>query len=172
MNRGPDLNTVVVQNDLQGMKRMLLCHICGAMGHWKREFPMMLQEGVVQQNNDVNTFQNVKAPRLRGPNPNFQNDVNQMQNHQPMQQVQMPCVRLTQLQQMQQQVPMVPRQQMQIPEAPMEQQQMMLTQQVMGQRQDKSSNAVHQFPLHNENEINGEWMNDSTDEETCVLATS
>ncbi|KAJ1172665.1 hypothetical protein NDU88_004509 [Pleurodeles waltl] len=29
MKRGPDLNTVAVQNDVQGMKKMLLCHLCG-----------------------------------------------------------------------------------------------------------------------------------------------
>ncbi|KAJ1149852.1 hypothetical protein NDU88_002652 [Pleurodeles waltl] len=27
MNRGPDLSTIVVQNDVQGMKKMLLCHL-------------------------------------------------------------------------------------------------------------------------------------------------
>ncbi|KAJ1123875.1 hypothetical protein NDU88_002342 [Pleurodeles waltl] len=35
MMRGPDLGTVVVQNDVQGMKKMLLCHLCGNVGHWK-----------------------------------------------------------------------------------------------------------------------------------------
>ncbi|KAJ1164764.1 hypothetical protein NDU88_005198 [Pleurodeles waltl] len=48
LNRGSDLNTVVIQNDVQGMKNMLLCHICEAVGHWKQEWPMMVQEGVVQ----------------------------------------------------------------------------------------------------------------------------
>ncbi|KAJ1108983.1 hypothetical protein NDU88_006353 [Pleurodeles waltl] len=61
---------------------------------------------------------------------------------------------------------------MQIPQAPMEKQQMMLSQQVTGQRQDRSSNTVHQSPLHNEDGIHGEWMSDSSDEEPCVLATS
>ncbi|KAJ1202120.1 hypothetical protein NDU88_005921 [Pleurodeles waltl] len=61
---------------------------------------------------------------------------------------------------------------MQIPQAPTEQQQMMLTQQVTGQRQDRSSITVHQFPLYSENEINCEWMNDSLDEGLCVLAAS
>ncbi|KAJ1207901.1 hypothetical protein NDU88_003291 [Pleurodeles waltl] len=61
---------------------------------------------------------------------------------------------------------------MQIPQAPMEQQQMMLTQQVTGQRQDRSSDTVHQFPLHSENEINSEWMSNSSDEELCMLAAS
>ncbi|KAJ1170742.1 hypothetical protein NDU88_002614 [Pleurodeles waltl] len=172
MNRGPDLNTVVVQNEVQGMRKMLLCHICGAVGHWKRECPMMIQEGVVQQDGDVNTFQNVRVARIRGPNPNFQNNMNQMQNSQPVQQMQMPRAQMTQLQPVQLQGPMVPRQQMQTPQAPMEQQQMMLTQQVTGQRQDRSSDTVHQFPLHTENEINGEWMRDSSDEEPRVLAAS
>ncbi|KAJ1108982.1 hypothetical protein NDU88_006352 [Pleurodeles waltl] len=53
MNGGPDLNTVVVQNDVQGKKKLLLCHICGAVGHWKWECPMMVQEGVAQQSNDI-----------------------------------------------------------------------------------------------------------------------
>ncbi|KAJ1217589.1 hypothetical protein NDU88_005183 [Pleurodeles waltl] len=29
VNRGPDLNAVVVQNDVQGMKKVLPCHACG-----------------------------------------------------------------------------------------------------------------------------------------------
>ncbi|KAJ1127126.1 hypothetical protein NDU88_005529 [Pleurodeles waltl] len=53
MNRGPDLNTVVVQNDVQGMKKLLLCHICRAVGHWKWECTMILQEGVVHQGRTV-----------------------------------------------------------------------------------------------------------------------
>ncbi|KAJ1097516.1 hypothetical protein NDU88_002634 [Pleurodeles waltl] len=32
VNRGPDLNTVVVQNDVQGMKKVSPCHACGAWG--------------------------------------------------------------------------------------------------------------------------------------------
>ncbi|KAJ1115249.1 hypothetical protein NDU88_003475 [Pleurodeles waltl] len=32
VNRGPDLNTVVVQNDVQGAKKMSPCHACGAWG--------------------------------------------------------------------------------------------------------------------------------------------
>ncbi|KAJ1124310.1 hypothetical protein NDU88_002771 [Pleurodeles waltl] len=46
VNRGPDLNIVVVQNDVLGMKNLLPCHICGAVGHWKQECPMMVYEGV------------------------------------------------------------------------------------------------------------------------------
>ncbi|KAJ1124395.1 hypothetical protein NDU88_002856 [Pleurodeles waltl] len=92
VNHGPDLNTVVVQNYVQGMKKVLPCHACRGIGHWKRECPMMVQEGVVQQSNDVSTFQNVKGPRMRGPNPNFQNNMVQMQGPQPMQQVQMPHI--------------------------------------------------------------------------------
>ncbi|KAJ1125207.1 hypothetical protein NDU88_003642 [Pleurodeles waltl] len=61
---------------------------------------------------------------------------------------------------------------MQIPQAPMEQQQMMLTQQGTCQRQDRSSDTVHQFPLHSENGINDEWMCESSDEEPCMLAAS
>ncbi|KAJ1098685.1 hypothetical protein NDU88_003792 [Pleurodeles waltl] len=115
VNRNPDLNSVVVQNDVQRMKKMLPCHACGGVGHWKRECPMMVQEGVVQQSNDVSAFQNVKGPSLRGPIPNFQNNMIQMQGLKPMQQVQMPRVQPMQIQQMQQQAPMVPRQQMQGP---------------------------------------------------------
>ncbi|KAJ1088884.1 hypothetical protein NDU88_002038 [Pleurodeles waltl] len=55
VNRGPDLNTVVVQNDVQGMKKVSPCHACGGMRHWKRECPMMVQDDVVQQSNDVGT---------------------------------------------------------------------------------------------------------------------
>ncbi|KAJ1096088.1 hypothetical protein NDU88_001234 [Pleurodeles waltl] len=51
--RGPDLNTVVVQNDMQGMKRMLPCHLCGNVGHWKRECPLMVQEGMIQQGHNL-----------------------------------------------------------------------------------------------------------------------
>ncbi|KAJ1081354.1 hypothetical protein NDU88_001536 [Pleurodeles waltl] len=109
MNRGPDLGTVVARNDVQGMKKLLPCHVCGAIGHWKQEYLMLVQEGVVQQTNDINSFQNMRGPRMRGPNPNFQNNMNQVQTFQPMQQVQMPCVQMTQLQPMQQQVPTVPR---------------------------------------------------------------
>ncbi|KAJ1176583.1 hypothetical protein NDU88_001856 [Pleurodeles waltl] len=32
VNRGPDLNTVVVQNDAQEIKKMSPCHVCGAWG--------------------------------------------------------------------------------------------------------------------------------------------
>ncbi|KAJ1178837.1 hypothetical protein NDU88_004079 [Pleurodeles waltl] len=127
MMHGQDLSTVVVQNDKQGMKKMLPCHLCGNVGHWKRECSLMAQDGVVQQGGDVSTFQTVKVPRMKGFIPNVQNRV---QNFQPMQQILVPRAQLTQLQPIQQQVPMVPRQQMQIPQAPMEQQQGMLTQQV------------------------------------------
>ncbi|KAJ1153431.1 hypothetical protein NDU88_006190 [Pleurodeles waltl] len=172
MNRGPDLNTVVVQNDVQGMKKLLPCHIYGAIGHWKQECPMMVQEGVVQQSNDINSFQNVRGPRVRGPNPNFQNNLNQVQNFQPMQQVQMPRAQMSQLQPIQQQVTMVPRQHIQISQAPMEQQQMMLSQQVTGQIHNQSSNTVYQLLLHSENGSNDEWTSDSSDEELFVLVTS
>ncbi|KAJ1188902.1 hypothetical protein NDU88_005658 [Pleurodeles waltl] len=169
MTRGPDLGTVVVQNDMQGMKKMLLCHLCGNVGHWKQECPLMVQDGVVQQGGDVSTFQTVKVPKRRGFILNVQNRV---QSFQPLQQVQVLCALLTQLQPIQQQVPMVPRQQMQIPQAPMEQQQMMLTQQVTGQRQDRSNDTVHQFPIYSEDEINEEWMSDSSDEGPYMLAAS
>ncbi|KAJ1199288.1 hypothetical protein NDU88_003125 [Pleurodeles waltl] len=125
MTRGPDLGTVVVQNDMQGMKKMLLCHLRGSVGHWKWECPLMVQDSVVQQGGDVSTFQTVKVPKMRGFIPNVQN---RGQNFQLMQQVQVPRAQLTQLQPIQQQVPMVTRQQMQIPQASIEQQQMMLTQ--------------------------------------------
>ncbi|KAJ1217715.1 hypothetical protein NDU88_005306 [Pleurodeles waltl] len=72
MMRGPDLGTVVVQNDMQGMKKMLPCHLCGNVGHWKRECPLMAQDGVVQQG-DVSTFQTVKVPKMKGFIPNVQN---------------------------------------------------------------------------------------------------
>ncbi|KAJ1150012.1 hypothetical protein NDU88_002810 [Pleurodeles waltl] len=42
VNCGPDMNTVVVQNDVQGMKKVSPCHACGGMGHWKRECPMVV----------------------------------------------------------------------------------------------------------------------------------
>ncbi|KAJ1152200.1 hypothetical protein NDU88_004977 [Pleurodeles waltl] len=51
-NCSPDLGTVVVQNDVQGMKILLPCHTCEAVGHWKRECPMMVQEGV-EQTSDI-----------------------------------------------------------------------------------------------------------------------
>ncbi|KAJ1139272.1 hypothetical protein NDU88_005647 [Pleurodeles waltl] len=63
VSRGPDINTVVVQNDVQGMKKVSPCHACGGMGQWKRECPMVVQDGVVQQTNDVGTFQNVRGPK-------------------------------------------------------------------------------------------------------------
>ncbi|KAJ1191991.1 hypothetical protein NDU88_001304 [Pleurodeles waltl] len=40
MNRGPDLNTVVIQNDAQGMKKMFPCHTCGAWGIGSRNSQM------------------------------------------------------------------------------------------------------------------------------------
>ncbi|KAJ1124334.1 hypothetical protein NDU88_002795 [Pleurodeles waltl] len=171
VNCGPDLNTVVAQNDVQGMKKVLPCHACGGVGHWKRECPMMVQEGVVQQSNDVNAFQNVKGPRMRGPNLNFQNNMVQMQGLQPLQQVQMLRVQPVQMQQMQQQIPVAPRQQMQLPLAPMGQQQVMLPQQVTGQGMNQS-NAVQQFPLRGENGINDEWSDESSDSEECRVAAS
>ncbi|KAJ1215713.1 hypothetical protein NDU88_003321 [Pleurodeles waltl] len=174
VNNGPDLNTVMIPNGIQAMKKVMPCHTCGIVGHWKRECPMMVQEGVGQQNNDVNAFQTMRGPKLRGPNPNFQNNINQLQGLQPMQpqQVQMPRVQMTQLQPMQQQFPMVPNQQMQIPLAPMNQQQAMLPQQVTGQGMNQND-TVHQFPLHSENGINDVWESESSDEEgNCVLAAS
>ncbi|KAJ1155764.1 hypothetical protein NDU88_008493 [Pleurodeles waltl] len=132
---------------------------------------MMVQEGVVHQSNDVNAFQNVKGPRMRGPNPNFQNNMVQMQGLQPMQQVQMPRVQPMQMQQMQQQVPLVARQQMTLPLAPMGQQQVMLPQQVTGQGMGQN-NAVQQFPLCGENGINDERSDESSDGEECRLAAS
>ncbi|KAJ1093264.1 hypothetical protein NDU88_006369 [Pleurodeles waltl] len=174
VNNGPDLNTVMIPNGIQAMKKVMPCHTCGIVGHWKRECPMMVQEGVGQQNNDVNAFQTMRGPKLRGPNPNFQNNINQMQGLQPMQpqQVQMPRVQMTQLQPMQQQFPMVPNQQMQIPLAPKNQQQAMLPQQVTGQGMSQND-TVHQFPLHSESGINDAWESESSDEEgNCVLAAS
>ncbi|KAJ1107905.1 hypothetical protein NDU88_005292 [Pleurodeles waltl] len=114
VNRGPDLNTVVVQNDAQGMKKMSPCHACGGVGHWKQECPNVVHDGVVQQSTDVGTFQNMGGPKLRGQNQNFQNNMVQMQGLQPMQQIQMLRVQPAQVKQVQQQVPMVPRQQMQL----------------------------------------------------------
>ncbi|KAJ1105190.1 hypothetical protein NDU88_002598 [Pleurodeles waltl] len=174
VNNGPDLNTVMIPNGIQAMKKVMPCHTCGIVGHWKWECPMLVQEGVGQQNNDVNSFQNMRGPKLRGPNPNFQNNVNQMQGLQPIQsqQMQMPRVQMAQLQPMQQQFPMVPNQQMQIPLAPMNQQQVMLPQQVTGQGMNQNG-TVHQFPLHSENGINDGGESESSDEEVnCMLAAS
>ncbi|KAJ1191684.1 hypothetical protein NDU88_001000 [Pleurodeles waltl] len=174
VNNGPDLNTVMIPNGIQAMKKVMPCHTCGIVGHWKRECPKMVQEGVGQQNNDFNAFQNMRGPKLRGPNPNFQNNVNQMQGLQPIQpqQVQMHLAQMAQLQPMQQQFPMVPNQQMQIPLAPMNQQQVMLPQQVTGQGMNQND-TVHKFPLHSENGINDAWESESSDEEgNCMLAAS
>ncbi|KAJ1216451.1 hypothetical protein NDU88_004053 [Pleurodeles waltl] len=52
MNRGMDLSTVVVHNDVQGMKKMLPCHLCRNVGHWKRECPMMVQDGVTNSDDE------------------------------------------------------------------------------------------------------------------------
>ncbi|KAJ1164467.1 hypothetical protein NDU88_004904 [Pleurodeles waltl] len=171
VNRGPDMNTVVVQTNVQGMKKMSQCHACGGVGHWKRECPMMVQDGVVQQSNDFSAFQNVRGPRMRGPNPNFHNNLVQMQGLQPMQKMQMPRVQPEQVQQVQQEIPMVLRQQMQLPLAPMGQQQVMLPQQVTGQTMSQN-NTVQQFPLRGENGINFEWSDDCSDSEECRLAAS
>ncbi|KAJ1101752.1 hypothetical protein NDU88_006816 [Pleurodeles waltl] len=46
VNNGPDLNTVVIPNGIQAMKKVMPCHTCGIVGHWKRECPMLVQEGV------------------------------------------------------------------------------------------------------------------------------
>ncbi|KAJ1168883.1 hypothetical protein NDU88_000795 [Pleurodeles waltl] len=85
-SNGPDLNTVAIPNGVQAMKRVMSCHVCGIVGHWKRECPVVVQEGagVGQQNNDVNAFQTMRGPKMRGPNPNFQT-INQLQGLQPMQ---------------------------------------------------------------------------------------
>ncbi|KAJ1128754.1 hypothetical protein NDU88_007129 [Pleurodeles waltl] len=58
---------------------------------------------------------------------------------------------------------------MQVPLAPMEQQQVMLPQQVTGQRMSQN-NTVQQYPLRGENGINGEWSDESSDSEECRLA--
>ncbi|KAJ1177284.1 hypothetical protein NDU88_002545 [Pleurodeles waltl] len=171
VNRGPDFNTVVVQNDAQGMKKMSPCHACGGVGHWKRECPNVVHDGVIQQSTDVGTFQNMRGPKLRVQNQNFQNNMVQMQGLQPMQQMQMLRVQPAQMQQVQQQVPMVPRQQMQLPLAPMEQQQVMLPQQVTGQVVSQN-NTLQQFPLRGEDGMNEEWSDDSSDSEECRLAAS
>ncbi|KAJ1089608.1 hypothetical protein NDU88_002759 [Pleurodeles waltl] len=60
---------------------------------------------------------------------------------------------------------------MQLPLAPMEQQQVMLPQQVTGQRMSQN-NTVQQFPLRGENGINEEWSDESSDSEECRLAAS
>ncbi|KAJ1090286.1 hypothetical protein NDU88_003421 [Pleurodeles waltl] len=174
-SNGPDLNTVVTPNGMQAMKRVMPCHVCGIVGHWKRECPMVVQEGagVGQQNNDVNAFQTMRGPKMRGPNPNFQT-INQLQGLQPMepQQMQMPRMQMTQMQPMQQQFPMVPNQQMQIPLAPVSQQQVMVPPQVSSQVMN-TNGTVQQFPLHSENGINNEWESESSGEEgDCVLAAS
>ncbi|KAJ1131716.1 hypothetical protein NDU88_010049 [Pleurodeles waltl] len=174
-SNGPDLNTVAIPNGVQAMKRVMPCHVCGIVGHWKRECPMVVQEGagVGQQNNDVNAFQTMRGPKMRGPNPNFQT-INQLQGLQPMQpqQMQMPRMQMTQMQPMQQQFPMVPNQQMQIPLAPVSQQQVMVPPQVSGQVMS-TNGTVQQFPLHSENGINNVWESESSDEEgNCVLAAS
>ncbi|KAJ1098569.1 hypothetical protein NDU88_003677 [Pleurodeles waltl] len=75
------------------------------------------------------------------------------------------------MQQMQPQIPVVPRQQIQLPLAPMGQQQMMLPQQVTSQGMGQN-NTVQQFPLRGENGINNEWSDDSSDSEECRLAAS
>ncbi|KAJ1211130.1 hypothetical protein NDU88_006491 [Pleurodeles waltl] len=173
VNNGPDLNTVV--NGVQAMKKVMPCHVYRIVGHWKRECPMLVQEGagVGQQNNDVNALQTMRGPKMRGPNPNFQT-VNQLQGLQPMQpqQMQMPRMQITQMQPMQQQFPMVPNQPMQIPLAPMNQQQGMVPPQVSGQVMS-TNDAVQQFPLHSENGINDAWESESSEEEGyCVLAAS
>ncbi|KAJ1176438.1 hypothetical protein NDU88_001718 [Pleurodeles waltl] len=64
MTHGPDLNTVVIQNDVQGMKKLLPCHICGAMRQWKLECPMMVQEGVVQQGKEVGLIKGVEPIKV------------------------------------------------------------------------------------------------------------
>ncbi|KAJ1171255.1 hypothetical protein NDU88_003125 [Pleurodeles waltl] len=174
-SNGPDLNTVATPNGVQAMKRVMPCHVCGIVGHWKRECPMVVQEGagVGQQNNDVNAFQPMRGPKMRGPNPNFQT-INQLQGLQPMQpqQMQMPRMQMTQMQPMQQQFPMVPNQQMQIPLAPVSQQQVMVPPQVSSQVMN-TNGTVQQFPLHSENGINNVWESESSGEEgDCVLAAS
>ncbi|KAJ1181790.1 hypothetical protein NDU88_006989 [Pleurodeles waltl] len=94
-----------------------------------------------------------------------------MQGLQPMQQVQMPRVQPVQIQQVQQQIPVVPRLQMQLPLAPMGQQQVMLPQQFTGQGMSPN-NAVQQFPLRGKNGIKDEWSDESSDGEECRLTAS
>ncbi|KAJ1156041.1 hypothetical protein NDU88_008766 [Pleurodeles waltl] len=171
VNRGSDMNNVVIQNDVQGVKKMSPCHACGGVGHWKRECPNMVQDGAVQQSTNVGTLQNKRGPKMRHQNPNFQNNLAQMQGVQPMQQMQMRRFQSIQMQPVQQQIPMVPRQQMQLPMAPIGQQQVMLPQQVTGQVTNQN-NTVQQFPLRGENGMNEDWSDDSSDSEECRLAAS
>ncbi|KAJ1192662.1 hypothetical protein NDU88_001968 [Pleurodeles waltl] len=147
------------------------CHACGGVGHWKREGPNMVQDGAVQQGTNVGALQNSRGPKIRHQNPNFLNNLVQMQGVQPMQQMQMPHFQSIQLQPVQQQIPMVPTQQMQLPMAPMGQQQVMLPQQVTGQITNQN-NTVQQFPLRGENGMNEDWSDDSSDSEECRLAAS
>ncbi|KAJ1112518.1 hypothetical protein NDU88_000781 [Pleurodeles waltl] len=171
VNRSSDMNTVVIQNDTQGVKKMSPCHACGGVGHWKQECPNMVQDGAVQQGVNVGALQNSRGLKMRHQNPNFQNNSVQMQGVQPMQQMQMPRFQSVQLQPVQQKILMVPRQQMQLPMAPMGQQQVMVPQQVTGQVMSQN-NTVQQFPLRGENSMNGEWSDDSSDSEECRLAAS
>ncbi|KAJ1099192.1 hypothetical protein NDU88_004296, partial [Pleurodeles waltl] len=112
------------------MRRMSPCHACGGVGHWKRDCPNMVHDGTVQQSLNVCTQQNPRGPRMRHQNPNLQNNSMQMPGVKPMQQMLMPRFQNVTVQPMQQQIPMVPRQQMQLPLAPMGQQQVTLPQQV------------------------------------------
>ncbi|KAJ1178545.1 hypothetical protein NDU88_003790 [Pleurodeles waltl] len=137
VNRGLDMNNVVIQNDGQGVKKMSPCQACRGVGHWKRDCPNMVQDGAVQHSRGL---------KIRHQNPNFQNNSVQIQGVQPVQQMQMPWFQSVQMQPVQQQIPMVPRQQMQLPMAPMGQQQVMLPQQVTGQVTSQN-NTVQQFPL-------------------------
>ncbi|KAJ1090537.1 hypothetical protein NDU88_003667, partial [Pleurodeles waltl] len=61
-----------------------------------RECPNVVQDGVIQQSTNVSTLQNMRGPKLRNQNPNFQNNMVQMQGLQPMQQ--MPRVQPVQMQ--------------------------------------------------------------------------
>ncbi|KAJ1125552.1 hypothetical protein NDU88_003980 [Pleurodeles waltl] len=115
VNRNLDMNNVAIQNDGQVVKRMSPCHACGGMGHWKRDCPNMVHDGTVQQSMSVGAQQNPRGPRMRQQNQNYQNNLAQMSGVQPMQQMQTPRFQTVSVQPMQQQIPMVPRQQMQLP---------------------------------------------------------
>ncbi|KAJ1091547.1 hypothetical protein NDU88_004667 [Pleurodeles waltl] len=171
VNRGSDMNNVVLQNDGQGVKKMSPCHACGGVGHWKRDCPNMVQDGAVQQSINVGTLQNPRGPKIRHQNPNFLNNLVQMPGVQPMQQMQMLRFQSVSVQPVQQQIPMVPRQQMQLPMAPMGLQQVMLPQQVTGQVTNQN-NTVQQFQLQSGSGMNEDWSDDSSDSEECRLAAS